>query len=317
VSGLPLFHNFDLAQARDLPNNILFGTSSWTYPGWRNLIYFADYRSDAALKKECFHEYSLWPMFRCVGVDSGFYRPLSSKYLNALERMDPQQRIRLVVKVWEDITAPIFPTHPRYGNRGGQNNPYFLNPTVFNEHVAQVYEGRSHRLASLLLQFPHIRRETMGREQFLEHLGNFLTGIPKTLPLAVEIRNPEYLCAQYFNVLAMRGVTHCFNHWTGMPALKEQMKAAALGGGVVAEFFLVRLLTPLGVRYEEAVRQFSPYDTLQQVNADMRRDVVQICKRANQLGKQAIVIVNNRCEGCAPLTIRDLIADCSKEMTLS
>ena len=88
-----------------------------------------------------------------------------------------------------------------------------------------------------------------------------------------------------------------------MPSLIDQMKVAAGAGGVQAPFYVARILTPLGMNYQEVVKRFQPYDRIQQVNEQMRQDVVRLAKRAIQRQVPAFVIINNRCEGNAPLGI--------------
>lgn len=63
------------------------------------------------------------------------------------------------------------------------------------------------------------------------------------------------------------------------------MRAAADAGGLTANFYLARLLTPLGISYEGAEKIFKPYDKVTRPNPEMRADVVSIVKRALTTGK--------------------------------
>jgi len=67
-----------------------------------------------------------------------------------------------------------------------------------------------------------------------------------------------------------------------MPKLKTQMLAAAKAGGLNAPIYVARLLTPLGMSYEKAVKTFEPYTSVKAVNSDMRDDAVRLAKRAVQ-----------------------------------
>jgi hypothetical protein len=88
-----------------------------------------------------------------------------------------------------------------------------------------------------------------------------------------------------------------------MPALVDQMKYAAVAGGLTANFFVARILTPLGLSYRGAVERFSPYNEIKEPNPNMRKDVIRLLKRALQKGNEVFVVINNRVEGNAPLTI--------------
>jgi hypothetical protein len=88
-----------------------------------------------------------------------------------------------------------------------------------------------------------------------------------------------------------------------MVPLHQQMVAAAEAGGLTADFYIARLLTPLGTSYENAEELFAPYDTVRSPNERMRGDVVKLLKRAIATGKRAFVTANNKAEGNSPLTM--------------
>ena len=51
------------------------GTSSWTFPGWKGLVWDGHY-SDTQLSKHGLAAYAQHPLFRTVTLDRTFYRPL-------------------------------------------------------------------------------------------------------------------------------------------------------------------------------------------------------------------------------------------------
>jgi len=93
-----------------------------------------------------------------------------------------------------------------------------------------------------------------------------------------------------------------------MPPLNIQMRRAADAGGLVAPFIVSRLLTPLGVSYEEAVRQFSPYNSIKEEIPQMRLDALRLARRGIAKNVPTYILVNNRLEGCAPATVQALTA---------
>jgi len=295
---------FDFEAARKLPTNIRFGTSTWTYPGWKGLVYFNDYKSEKAFKLDTLREYSAFPWFRTVGIDSFFYGPPKPQTLVEYAKRVGEDFL-WVSKVWERLTIPLFPKHPRYGKFSGLANPDFLNAEVFVKSVLEPYRS-AHVLphtGPFVFQFPHIAKRFMDLGQFLSKLDLFLAALPKEFRYSLEIRNPEYLLAPYFETLNAHGATHCFNHWHLMPPLHEQMKAAAEAGGLQADFYVARILTPKNVSYEQAVKMFEPYDTIKVENPEMRKDVLRLIRRAMETKRSAFVIVNNRAEGNSPMTI--------------
>jgi hypothetical protein len=66
------------------------------------------------------------------------------------------------------------------------------------------------------------------------------------------------------------------------------------------------LLRP-GRGYEEAVRQFQPYEHVQEPYPEAREALMSFMGRAREKGTPAHIFVNNRLEGNAPGTIAALI----------
>ncbi|MBN8549292.1 MAG: DUF72 domain-containing protein [Deltaproteobacteria bacterium] len=295
---------FDTESAAKLPRQIRFGTSTWTYPGWRGVIYKRPYRNEKEFKAHCLEEYAEIPWLSSVGIDNTFYTPPSAKQLESYAEALPE-RFQWVSKVWERITIPRYPKHARYGKHAGTTNADFLNADLFSNEVLERYSAPpiQKRTGPFVFQFQTMGKTLLGQLHFLDTLHSFLKKLPVQFRYAVEIRDPALLGAEYFQVLNECGATHCFNHWHLMPPLHDQMKAAAQAGGLQAPFYVSRILTPLGVKYEEAVKMFEPYRSVQRPNPEMRKDVLRLAKRAIEKDSDAFIIVNNRSEGNAPMTI--------------
>jgi len=291
-----------------LPHKVRFGTSSWTYPGWQGLVYHKPYKSEREFKLKCLSEYCQCPLFRTVGIDSSFYTPLSAPTLERYAAQVPQ-KFSWVSKVWERITIQKYPAHARYGKFAGAQNPDFLNADLFCEKVLGPYSNPDFKLhcGPMVFQFPTLSKQYLSTANFINQLGNFLSKLPADFRYAIEIRNPELLNQDYFQTLNAHAAAHCFNHWHFMPALKEQMKLAAAAGGLKSDFYVARILTPLGVSYENAVKLFSPYNEIRRPNPEMRADVVRLAKRAIEKDVDAYIIVNNRSEGNSPITIDSIL----------
>ena len=288
------------ALAKKIPDSVLFGTSSWTYPGWKGLVYSKDYPATGAVAKQL-AEYARWPIFRTVGIDSFFYRPASAATLESYAAVLPPG-FRCVSKVWDRITAHSFHS-PRDNAHSGERNPDWLNPNLFIEEVLAPMQAHfGEHIGPLVFEFQTIaKREGRPASQFFEALDRFFGALPKGVPYAVEIRNPEFLSPPYFAVLREHGVAHVFNAWTRMPAIGEQL---LLHDSITADFVVARALLRPGRTYAQAVDAFAPYDHIQDENPALRNDLVALARTAINLRIPAYVIVNNRAEGSSPLTIR-------------
>ena len=73
-----------------------------------------------------------------------------------------------------------------------------------------------------------------------------------------------------------------------------------------APFIVLRLLTPLKMPYEAAKKRAEPYTKIVEGLPEMRRDTVELVKKAVGEKRKTYVLVNNRSEGNAPLTIQAL-----------
>jgi uncharacterized protein YecE (DUF72 family) len=285
---------------------IRFGTSSWAYEGWQGLVYHRSY-AKSRFSQDALAEYASYtvagsPLFRTVGIDHSFYGPASPTQLAHYARQVPDD-FRFCSKVWEEITIPIYANFPRYGAKAGKPNPRFLDAGAFRDLVlTPAQEGLGQKLGPLIFEFQRLGTDP---DAFLARLDQFLGQLPIGPPYAIEVRNPALLSSRYRDLLAAHGVAHVYNHWTSMPPLSDQHRV--LEKQFTASHVVVRLLTPFGLAYEKAVERYKPYDRIVQLQPRMRQETVVLARQALSEGKSTYVLVNNRSEGCSPLTIQALV----------
>ena len=70
---------------------------------------------------------------------------------------------------------------------------------------------------------------------------------------------------------------------------------------------MLRLLTPLGMSYEAAKKRAEPYTKIVEELPEMRRDTVELVQKAIAENRRSYVLVNNRSEGNAPMTVQALV----------
>jgi uncharacterized protein YecE (DUF72 family) len=262
---------------------VRFGTSTWTYEGWQGQIYLKQY-SKTAFARECLGEYCQYlyngePCFRTIGNDATFYRPPTPNQLRKYLNQIPED-FEMCFKVWEELTIPTYAKHARYGLKAGQPNPNFLDAKVFNDLVLTPYREAKFEphTGPFLFEF---QRHGMSSEEFCSRLDTFFGR----------------------QVLKRHGVAHVYNHWSYMPALADQHQRMEV---FTAPFTVLRLLTPLQMSYEAAKKRAEPYTKIVGELPEKRRDTIDLVKKAMGEKRRAYVIVNNRSEGNAPLTIQAL-----------
>ena len=285
---------------------VRFGTSSWAYEGWRNQIYHRPYAA-SRFSKDSLAEYATYPtggtpLFRTVGIDHSFYRPASATQLAHYASQVPAD-FHFCSKVWEELTVPVYADLPRYGAKAGKPNPRFLDSHLFREMVLQPFlEALPGHIGPFIFEF---QRTGMDPAVFLDVLDHFLADLPAGVPYAVEIRNPAVLSPRYRDILLAHQVAHTYNHWTGMPPLLTQHRL--LNERFTAPFVVMRLLTPLGLPYADAVERYAPYNRIVTPQPQMRREAASLIHSASSQGVTPYVLVNNRSEGNAPLTIQAIV----------
>lgn len=283
-------------------SGIYLGTSSWKYPGWQGLVYRRHYPSRKAFQRGCLREYALH--FPAVGVDATFYRFPGEQMIAELAAQTPAH-FRFGLKVTEDITVYTYPRHARYGSRKGQLNADFLNAELFVARFLDRVLPLGDKLGPIMFQFGTLPRQILADDTFLQRLDGFLAALPVGPHYAVEVRNRQLFNSAYFGVLRTHGIAHVHNSWSWMPSLPEQL---AQKDSFSAPYFVMRLLTPPQMAYEDAVSLFSPYEQLQQPLDELRSALIDHLNRAMQTNFPGYVFVNNRLEGSAPLTIEQVLA---------
>jgi len=288
--------------------DIFIGTSSWKYEGWIGQIYSRDRYlargkfSQKRFETECLNEYA--STFPIVCGDFSFYQFPSDLYWQRLFH-SASPSLRYAFKVPEEVTVKMFPMHPRYGPRAGEDNASFLNADLFRSAFLDLLAPFQAQIAVLIFEFgafPH--RTYQHVVEFLAELDPFLARLPDGFRYAVEIRNPEFLHPDYFACLHHHGIAHVLNAWTRMPEIGEQMRIANV---FTADFTVTRALLRKGRAYEEAVAKFTPYRQAQDVNPPARQALRDLISRAKQRNQPAYIFVNNRLEGNAPQTIEAIV----------
>jgi uncharacterized protein YecE (DUF72 family) len=285
--------------ASRVPPSVRFGTSTWNYPGWHGLVYHRDYGPKGAAAR-MLEEYTAFPLFRTAGIDSSFYGPPTEAVLKSYAQHSPPG-FPFVSKVWSQLTVHTF-TKAQDPDRAGKRNPDFLNPELFVEEVYDPYR-RSFldHAGPFVFEFQTIAKSSgLDAERFAGRLDEFFSEIPRDAQYAVEVRNEDFLTPMYFAVLREHGVAHVFTSWTRMPPLGHQLD---LPGSITASFIVARALLRPGRTYNEAVDAFAPYDRIREPNPKLRRDLVRLVETAVKTRIPAYLLVNNRTEGSAPLTI--------------
>lgn len=285
-------------------NSIYLGTSSWKYEGWKGVIYHDHYQSTKQFEAHCLAEYAKF--FPVVGVDHTYYSPPSSNTIDRYKQQTPDH-FRFILKAPDALTLRYFPHIQRYKTKAGELNPNFLSFEYFREQLLPRALELEQKLASVIFEFSHFKKGTIeSGSAFLNELTRFISEVNNTypIPLAIEIRNRAWLVPRFLEKLLELKVTPVLNSWTLMPSPRDQIQ---LLNNFDFDKVVIRLLLKPKVQYQEAVNRFSPYSQIRDPQIETRKAVADLIKRCLASGKSCFILVNNRFEGCAPLTIKGIL----------
>lgn len=290
----PLLHRDAAARlAATLPATLRLGTSSWSFPGWQGLV-FGGRHPESRLAREGLREYARAPLLRTVGLDRAFYRPMTAGACRTLAAQ-AGPGFRFLVKAYQGLT------HRAAGSVDGDR---FLDAAFArDEVVAPLREGLGSALGTLLFQFPAMRPDAAEAVVFRRRLDAFLAGLPREVPLAVELRDAALLDASCGTCLAAHGVAFGHALHPSLPPLAEQRRRLGASIDAVAAPAVLRWLLRRGLGYEEARDRYAPFDRLAEPDGANRREVAAWCREMAAAGRETFVIANNKAEGSAPLTL--------------
>jgi hypothetical protein len=189
------------------------------------------------------------------------------------------------------------------------DNEQYLNPGVF---VKQFYKPATQLLGpwlqGIVFEQEYQRKgNRVSPEEHAAELDAFFGAIPEDNRYHVEFRTEALLNGPLFKVLEGYGAGQVLSHWTWLPPLSKQF---SLSGKrfLNRNSCIIRLMTPIGMRYEDAYARAHPFNALIRgmQSPGMVPDTAQLIKRGIEEKVRMNVIVNNRSGGNAPLIARQI-----------
>jgi uncharacterized protein YecE (DUF72 family) len=214
----------DLAVPKQFRGLLRLGTCSWKYDSWKGLVYVSGktYRPDDYLA-----DYA--GTFDAVEIDQWFW----SLFPGGLRLPDPAVAGLYAKSVPDDfvftVKAPNSLTlnhfyakqPPGHAAFAGKPNPHFLDHDTLCRFLEALSPLRS-KLGPIMFQFEYLNKQKMAsKEAFFERFGAFIGKAPKGYDYAVEIRNPSWYSAAFFDFLKARGLGFVYLDGYYMPPIGQ------------------------------------------------------------------------------------------------
>ena len=202
--------------------------------------------------------------------------------------------------------SPVLPGSGR--GSSAVANPDFLSAEGFLADVAAAVPcstsgATSARSCSRFRPVPPEAR--LDPLAFADRLGRFLDALPRDVARSsVELRDRRLVTPAYVVGVEPDGRRARPQLLVGHAVARRA--GGARGRAPVRPFMVVRLLLRPGTRYEARRDDFRPFNRIVDQDDRLRRDVTRLISDAAGRQQPVYVLVNNKAEGSAPLTIRAL-----------
>ena len=288
--------------AARLPATVRFGTSTWSFPGWAGIVYGGEH-DEAKLARDGLAAYASHPLLRAVGVDRSFYAPLGATTLERMAAAVPGD-FRFLLKAHAALTTPKSARRPAFLQGAPEA---FLDADYATRVVVDPARRLlGEKLGVVLFQFsPLGERVLRHRALLLERLGAFLAALPRGVAYACEWRDATMLGPDYHAMLAAAGAVHGFAAHPRLPPVDGQGAATGMEGAAAGPL-VIRWLLRGDRGYDEARAEYAPFDKLCDPDPAVRGRIAALLSGAAAQGREAMLIVNNKAEGSAPLSIAAL-----------
>ncbi len=314
---------------RGLHPLISIGTASDRYKGWIGRIYSEELYREKIISRtnrvgnKSFREQVLpvdsvreyFQHFKVLEIDYTFYAPLIGNGVptpcaNTLQqyamRMGPEDRVFL--------KAPqmFFAQKLRREKSYSPNENYLASEAFTRQFYEPAVTLFADKLKGIIFEQEYQRQsERLPPAELASQLDRFFSSIPPDRRYHVEMRTEAYFCKPVIDVLQKHGAGQILSHWTWLPALRTQFSRAGRRFITAGGQAVIRLMTPLGVRYEDAYAKAFPFDRLieEMIQPAMISQTAALMWEAVREGIEINLIINNRAAGNAPLLARRIVRE--------
>ena len=229
-----------------------------------------------------------------AGKASGPLKTLES-YARALP---PGSAVTL--KVPQAVTA-----HHFFRAGKAEPNPGRHDPEAFRTRFYEpAVELLGPAIKAFLFEHEYKRKaEGPEPEENTDDQRTFFKKLPEDSRYHIEERTDRLRTPGYFSWLKSAGIGDVLSQWTYMPPLAQQAERASVLGPSTR---VMRILTPPGMKYEDAYARYHPFDKMVDLDLATIQETVRVVSALSADGNKILVTVNNRAGGNAPEILRQI-----------
>jgi len=319
----PMAPDAELARLGDkLPRGVYLGASSWNFPGWRDIVY-SPMSGERSLARYGLSAYSRHPVLRTVGIDKGFYKAISEAEFAFFAEQVPEA-FRFLVKAPQSVSDCVL--RDRFGRATDRNRQFLSTALAVDTFIEPALKGLGEKAGPLVFEMPPIPRqlirESAEQHAFIDRMAAFFDALPKRTcganPLyCVEMRTAQLLTPRFVKAIRETGVRLVIGIHPSLPPVQRQIAALRAfdeagereSGWMPQGDVIVRWsLSTFGGNYRQLKADWSPFNEIHARDAVTRSGLAWLAGRAVAAGRRFFAVANNKAEGCAPVTMRELAA---------
>lgn len=275
---------------------IRIGTCSWKYDSWKGIIY--PYKDEI----NYLQEYS--KHFNTVEIDQWFWSLFEPNKVILPKEKDVKQYAESVPDDFKfTIKIPNSITLTHFYNRDKKNpikkNPFFFDSELFSTFLERLAPMKE-KIGVLMFQFEYLNKQKIsGLTEFIDKFEKFLISIDRKFNYGIEIRNPNFLKAPFFDFLKNNELSMVFLQGYYMPNIWD-----------IFNQFKDNLISPIVIRLHgsdrsgiEDVTKGNWNKIVEPRDLELKK-IVEIIKLLEEKKIDVYLNVNNHYEGSAPLSIQ-------------
>ena len=268
------------------------GTCSWKYDSWKGLVYpdFGEF--------DYLEEYS--KQYNTVEIDQWFWSLNKGKaYLPKPNVVEEYNKVtpndfKFTIKMPNSLTL----THPY---KSTTPNPYFLSLEFMQSFIHSI-NPILEKVGVLMFQFEYLNKQKMNSlTEFLDKFQKFRDTIDKSIPIGIEIRNPNYLKKEYFQFLKENNIAHVFLQGYYMPNITDVFNDFK---EFLTDTTVLRLHGSDRKGIEAETKNI--WNSIIQPKDDELKEIIEMINSLNSIDSNLYLNANNHYEGSAPLTIKKI-----------